>query len=152
MSDDPVRDSRRKSGARLFVVFALVIAAIFGARELFHRSQVRHATMLRASVHACLFGAPLEPGERASDRLHRIALADPPHDWPARCDRYLEDFEEATRDLGEVRGAYVPAAVDLDAIEAHPSEFDAYWERTAPRPDVAAPDDVPAAPPTASSR
>lgn len=134
------------------IVRAAVVIGAFGAVFLLgrwglHAAHARHERVARAAVHKCLFGRPLDPGERPAGRLHRISLYDPPSDWPSRCDRYLDDLIETRDDLDlDAPGAYRPDHVDVNDITGRPWDFDVFFETTAPRPDVEAPAEVVAAP------
>ncbi len=147
MADDPLRNARRQRIIRTIVVLCAFGALFYLARMGLHAARARQERIARASVHKCLFGRPFDPGERPAGRLHRIALFNPPKDWPSRCDRYLTDLAETRDDLEESwSGGWSPGHVDVDDIEGRPWDFDAFFEMGAPRPDVEAPPEVIAAP------
>lgn len=151
MADDPFRAARRQRILRTVVVLGAFGALFQLGRMGLHAARVRQERIARASVHKCLFGRPFDPGERPAGRLHRIALFNPPKDWPGRCDRHIRDFAEALDDLDESSpGPYTPEHVDVDDLERRPWDFDVFWETVAPRPDVEAPPAVIAAPSSAS--
>ncbi len=123
------------------------VAAYFAVTYATRVYRVRRAAASLASVHKCLFGAPLLPKEEASARLHRIMLGHPPKGWPARCEKYVRDYEEVDEALEGIDLQAPSPVIDVDTVESSPYAFDAYFGvRPSTRPP---PDDVPAAPPYA---
>lgn len=108
----------------------------------------RAAGVAAASLERCVLGEPLAPGETASARVHRIALGNPPKDWPSRCNHLALGLGAALDRAGrEEEGREVLAkwgnGFELEAMEEAP------WEMSLPPiPAGAQPaPDVPPAPP-----
>jgi hypothetical protein len=110
----------------VFVVVACGGLLGIGAVRGYPLYQRHRAATEAGALRRCLLGSTLEPGERPSARIHRIALAGPPSDWPARCQKYAP-------------------GLDLARIEERPAELHGYLERLADESQQAL--DVPAAPP-----
>ncbi|MCC6899099.1 MAG: hypothetical protein IT377_09000 [Polyangiaceae bacterium] len=94
------------------VLLVVLVALGVGTWVLLGKRAARAAQVAASSLAHCLLGAPLAQGEAAEHRLHRIAVAGPPADWPGRCDKYATGLADALEragqkaDAADVRGRF----------------------------------------------
>lgn len=142
--------SRRIGGVVAIVVVLLAIGV--GTFIYLGKRAARAAQVAAASLASCLFGPPLAAGEDPDVRLHRIALGDPPADWPKRCDRFATELGDALdragrkADAADVRARW-GKGFELARFESEPQSL------LIPGldPGVDAAPDVPPAPPARSA-
>jgi hypothetical protein len=140
----------------IVVAVAVLLGVGVGVWRHKRSKAAREADVAAASLQRCLLGPPLAEGETAGARLHRIALGNPPTDWPSRCNPLASELADALDAAGRGSdGAEVCAkwgkGFDLDAMEQTP------WSITLPAvPQGAEPSDkgpgAPAAPEVADER
>jgi len=110
----------------LLVAIVFVIAAVGVGVWIHLRSRAAQAAdVAAASLHQCLLGPTLEEGESAGARIRRIALGNPPLDWPKRCDQLATELASALDRAGRASEAADIRAkwgdgFDLASMEASP--------------------------------
>lgn len=134
--------ARKRRRART-IVLVLSFAAVGFGGESWKRMTDRKKALAGAgtawvSYARCLWGSPLEPGEKPRTRLLRMELGLPQaagatvdHDWPGRCSPLAETMSRAAADAGL---AGVPEFQRLSALSARAAEA-TLWSNEPALPD-----------------